>query len=119
LEQCIVSIATKPREISDALAMVLTSRRNKMLDIRCREYLDRVHKFAKENNIDDNLQKMLDYLDNYGKGNVRCVLIENVITKPYSFYFEFHNENGRTNVGGISVGGLIYDTHNSNWGVHT
>ncbi len=90
-----------------------------MLDIRCREYLDRVRKFAKENGIEDRLQIMLDYLDNFGNNKAECVLIENVVTKPYSFYFEFHHEGKLTPIGGIAVGGLIYDSHQNKWDVHT
>jgi len=89
-----------------------------MLDVRCPEHMKEVREFAKKEGIEDNLQKRLDYLANYGESETRCIVTLDIYG-GHSFGLVMQRKTEDDTWDNWWVGGLIYHEHDQTWGVHT
>ena len=87
------------------------------LDIRCQEYFEEVRDWARKEGIEDRLQERLDYLDGYGQGPTRCVIMTDFA--PRSFFLTMQRKNANGFWSNWWAGGLIYHETDRGWSVHT
>jgi hypothetical protein len=89
-----------------------------MLVIKCEEYMEKVRQFAKDNGIEDKLDKKLKYLDNYGQGEYLVELYQD--RAPQSFGFSMFRLTETKEKGTFFMaGGLIFWEERKEWGTHT
>ncbi len=86
-----------------------------MLQVECREYLEEVKAFAERSGRSEQLQKELDYLDEYaGRDNTICQLFKDFAPQSFAFTMQRKNDEGKWVK--WFIGGLIFHGAHDNGG---